>query len=214
MMLRILIADDHPLFREALRHTLETLPGHKALQEASSYDQLLELLNPELDLVLMDLRMPGVEGFSGLVEVRRAAPSVPVIIVSASEARETISLAMSYGASAFIPKSLPRPQIQEVVEVVLQGGEWWPAHLLTPHSPPGEPPPASENTIRSLRSLTPSELLVLEHLAQGKPNKIIASDIGIKEATVKAHITSIFRKLKVNNRTQALLMMKESNPLT
>lgn len=203
-MCKLLVADDHPLFRQAMQVAIEGLEageGHTVL-EASSIDEVQALLGEEgdLDLLLLDLRMPGMDGFAGLVELRRKFPSLPVVIVSAADEQATIREALALGAVGFIPKTLSRGEIRTALEQVLRGEIYLPATFTGPSE-------ADDGTSRAERiaSLTPQQLKVLKLVAQGKPNKIIAYELDIAETTVKAHITVILRKLGVFSRTQAVL---------
>lgn len=197
-----IVADDHPLFRNALRHTIETtMPGAQIL-EAGSLDEVLTAIDKagEVDLVLFDLKMPGSRGFSGLMYLRAQHPAQPVCVVSASEDAATVRCALALGASGFIPKSASTDCIGAAVATILAGGEWL---------PPGfarwdEPDPQSE-MMRRLRTLTPQQVRVLMMLSEGLLNKQIAFELGVSEATVKAHVSAILQKLQVENRTQAVL---------
>lgn len=204
-MCKLLVADDHPLFRQAMHVAIEGLESHEAhvVLEASSIDEVQAVLDDEedLDLVLLDLRMPGMDGFAGLVELRRKFPSLPVVIVSAAEEQAIIREAMALGAVGFIPKTLSRSEICRALERILRGETYVPATCAGPSD--GEDDGAGR--AERIASLTPQQLKVLKLVAQGKPNKIIAYELDIAETTVKAHITVILRKLGVFSRTQAVL---------
>ena len=211
-MFRALIADDHPLFRSALRQVIEGLFGEYKIFEASTLDEAREVIGGnadlDLDMILLDLQMPGSSGFSGLVTLRNAAPEVPIVVVSAATSSDTMHNAIRYGAAGFIPKSYSRDQIGEGMRCVMSGEVFLPSVAL-------EAEDVLAGVATKLRdrlaSLTQGELRVLELLAQGKSNKIIAYELSIKESTVKAHITSILRKLKVYSRTQAVIAARELN---
>jgi DNA-binding NarL/FixJ family response regulator len=164
----------------------------------------------ELDLILLDLHMPGCTGFSGLIALRNAAPSVPIIIVSASTSANVVNGAMTYGAMGFISKSLSRGEMQVAIEQVLSGDV---SVCLTEAERDSGIDPGRAGAVPRLdaqgTALTPGELRVLDLLAKGKSNKIIAYELGIRESTVKAHITAILRKLKVHSRTQAVLAAQD-----
>jgi DNA-binding NarL/FixJ family response regulator len=202
----VLIADDHPLFREALQVALgEALrEEQKTVLEASSMGEACELAaaHGDIDLVLMDLRMPGMEGMSGLLDFRRRFPALPLVVVSASDDRALIQEAVAFGASGYIPKSLGKGAIAQALRTILDGGCFVPEAA-------GQPPDDSASrrleVARRIAGLTPQQLKVLSLIAKGKPNKIIAYELGITEKTVKAHITVILRKLGVHSRTQAVL---------
>jgi DNA-binding NarL/FixJ family response regulator len=197
-----IVADDHPLFRNALGHTIgQAQPGARIL-EAGSLDEVLAAMDAagEVDLVLFDLKMPGSRGFSGLMYLRAQYPAQPVCVVSASEDPATIRSALALGASGFIPKSASTEAIAEAIAAILAGGEWLPPGLDLA----GEPDP-QEELMRRLKSLTPQQIRVLMMLSEGLLNKQIAFELGVSEATVKAHVSAILQKLEVENRTQAVL---------
>jgi DNA-binding NarL/FixJ family response regulator len=197
-----IVADDHPLFRNALGHTIgQAQPGARIL-EAGSLDEVLAAMDAagEVDLVLFDLKMPGSRGFSGLMYLRAQYPAQPVCVVSASEDPATIRSALALGASGFIPKSASTEAIAAAIAAILAGGEWLPPGLDLA----GEPDP-QEELMRRLKSLTPQQVRVLMMLSEGLLNKQIAFELGVSEATVKAHVSAILQKLEVENRTQAVL---------
>lgn len=205
----ILIADDHPLFRSALFQALSVgLSAEVRLTEAGSIDELQALLEQRntWDLVLLDLNMPGAHGFSGLVLLRSQFPHIPVIVVSAQEEAAVVRRARDFGASGFIPKSSSLETIQHSVQDVLDGDVCWPAQIneeVTPLS-------SEQETISAqLASLTPQQFRVLSMVCDGLLNKQIAYELNVSEATVKAHVTAIFRKLDVRTRTQAALALQQ-----
>ena len=204
----ILIADDHPLFRSALQQALNMGLGSDArLVEAASIAELEELLNTkrDWDLVLLDLNMPGAYGFSGLVLLRGQYPQIPVVMVSAQEEAAEVQRSRAFGASGFIPKSSPLETIQDAVRAVLDGDVWWPPQLAEATAMSEELRAASEG----LASLTPQQFRVLTMVCEGLLNKQIAYELNVSEATVKAHVTAIFRKLGVRTRTQAALLLQQ-----
>lgn len=204
----ILIADDHPLFRSALRQALTiTLGENLRLVEAESIVQLEERLTEksDWDLVLLDLNMPGAHGFSGLVLLRGQYPQIPVAMISAQEEAAVMARAREFGASGFIPKSSSLEQIQQAVTNILDGDESWPAQLEEGSAVSEEEKAASAG----LASLTPQQFRVLTMVCDGLLNKQIAYDLNVSEATVKAHVTAIFRKLNVRTRTQAALLLQQ-----
>lgn len=211
MMHTVLIADDHPLFREALRVALAQLfaDGACVIHEAGSVDRARITMREveDLDIVLLDLKMPGMDGFKGLIELRHEFPAVPVVIVSATEEPAVIRAAIAHGAAGFIPKSLDRGQIAEAMQAVLDGGTWVPDGVLQ-HAADGQADRQQE-LAQKVASLTAQQLKVLELVAQGKPNKVIAYELDIAETTVKAHITVVLRKLGVHSRTQAVLLARD-----
>lgn len=200
---RIIIADDHPLFRAALRQTIETQFGDALIEEAGDIETLTGLLdkNRECDLVLLDLAMPGVRGFSGLLLVRAQFPDIPVMIVSASDDQQTMSRSIDLGASGFLPKSTNADAIQASMKTVLDGGIWVPDGFTFDDAHAE----IAEYTKR-LSTLTPQQVRVLMMLSDGLMNKQIAYELSVSEATVKAHVSAILQKLNVDSRTQAVIV--------
>lgn len=204
----ILIADDHPLFRSALQQALTIGLGSEVrLCEAASIAELETLLNQaaDWDLVLLDLNMPGAYGFSGLVLLRGQYPQVPVVMISAQEDAAVVARSREFGASGFIPKSSSLETIQEAVRAVLDGDAWWPSNIQDVAHVSPEAKAASEG----LASLTPQQFRVLTMVCDGLLNKQIAYELNVSEATIKAHVTAIFRKLGVRTRTQAALLLQQ-----
>ncbi len=198
----VLIADDHPLFRAALRLAVErVLPGAQVI-EADSFERLqaVVMAAPDADLVLLDLRMPGVRGFSSLVWLRAEHPSVPVVMVSADEDASTIHRALDFGAAGFIPKSAGLEVLTAALTAVLDGQLW------IPPAATAAPDDANAQLARRVASLSPQQLRVLLQLAEGRLNKQIAYDFAVTEATIKAHVTAILRKLGLHGRTQAAVL--------
>ena len=203
-MSTILIADDHPLFREALRGAVQRILPQTTLHEADSVDALYALVeaHSDADLLLMDLNMPGAHGFSALVHLRALHPQLPVVVVSAREEPAVMRRALDHGALGFIPKSADSETIGIAVGQVLDGERWAPAAAASAPAMDRD----EEAVARRLRELTPQQFRVLQMLGEGRLNKQIAWDLGVSEATIKAHVTAVLRKLGVNNRTQAVLM--------
>jgi DNA-binding NarL/FixJ family response regulator len=204
----ILIADDHPLFRSALQQALMLgLGAGTRLVEAASIAELESCLadKQDWDLVLLDLNMPGAYGFSGLVLLRGQYPQVPVVMISAQEDVAVNARAREFGASGFIPKSSPLEVIQQAVRQVLDGDAWWPVQTEAAATVSAEAKAASAG----LASLTPQQFRVLTMVCDGLLNKQIAYELSVSEATVKAHVTAIFRKLGVRTRTQAALLLQQ-----
>lgn len=200
---RIIIADDHPLFRAALRQTIEAENGADCtIEEAGDLETLTSLLeqNRECDLVLLDLAMPGVRGFSGLLLVRAQYPEVPVMICSASDDGGTVRRSIDLGASGFLPKSVGPETIHTSIKTVLDGGIWVPDGFTFDE----EDSEIAEYTKR-LATLTPQQVRVLMMLSDGLMNKQIAYELSVSEATVKAHVSAILQKLNVDSRTQAVI---------
>ncbi len=200
----ILVADDHPLFREALKGAVARLLPQARLVESDSADALFASAEawPDADLLLMDLNMPGAQGFSALVHLRGIQPQLPIIVVSAREEAHVVRRALDHGAAGFIPKSSDPATIRAAISAVLDGGQWSPPQAE--HADGLAPEEA--DVAQRIRELTPQQFRVLGMLGTGLLNKQIAHALGVSEATVKAHMTAILRKLGANNRTQAVLM--------
>ena len=202
--MKLIIADDHPLFRDALRRAAEVLLPDAHILEADSVAALQTLLErePDTDLLLLDLHMPGATGFSGLVFVRAHHPSVPVIVVSGNEEPQVMKRAMAHGASAYIPKSSSTDRMREAIQAVLDGDTWLPPDV---NSADHRLSVDEADIARRVRELTPQQFRVLMMLADGLLNKQIAYELGVSEATIKAHMTAILKKLGASNRTQAVV---------
>lgn len=200
----ILIADDHPLFREALRGAVMRVLPTATIIEADGTDALFALAeqHPDADLLLLDLNMPGAQGFSALVHLRGSQPQLPVIMVSAREEAGVIRRALDHGASGFIPKSADATTIGQAIVNVLAGGTFAPTQATQATGVDRE----EAQIAQCVRELTPQQFRVLTMLGSGLLNKQIAYALGVSEATIKAHMTAILRKLGANNRTQAVLM--------
>lgn len=202
----IVIVDDHPLFRDALKQTLAAGFNDLKLSEAGSLDELSAIFSQgEVDMVLLDLAMPGVQGFSGLIYLRSVSPETPVVVVSANESPAIIRRCMGFGASGYIPKSLPIASIREAIAAVLRGELW---------VPPGADEASEDDTelaalSERLSTLTPQQVRVLMMLGEGLLNKQIAYQLSVSEATVKAHVSAILQKLHVESRTQAVIAVKK-----
>ncbi len=194
----IVVADDHPLVRDALRHALQQAIAGVRVLEAASLPEALALIGEvgPIDLVLLDLNMPGMDGFTGLAALRAAEPALPVAIVSATSDPAVMRRAIEIGAAGFLPKSAPLEVIAQAIRQILDGEIWLP--------PESEAAAADEIADRA-RELTPQQLKVLSMISQGLPNKQIAYALQVSEPTVKAHVTAILRKLGVNSRTQAVI---------
>ncbi|HCH4659627.1 TPA: response regulator transcription factor [Vibrio parahaemolyticus] len=204
----IIIADDHPLFRNALFQSVHMAVSGANLLEADSLDALLALLakEEEPDLVLLDLKMPGANGMSGLIHLRAEYPDLPIVVVSASEEPTVVSQVKSHGAGAFgfIPKSSDMRELVNALNQVLNGDPYFPEGLITNNA-------ACNDLAEKIAALTPQQYKVLGMLSDGLLNKQIAYELNVSEATIKAHMTAIFRKLGVKNRTQAVIMLTEMN---
>ncbi|TXH02539.1 MAG: response regulator transcription factor [Nevskiaceae bacterium] len=202
----LIIADDHPLFRAALREAVtQLLPGVRIV-EAASLDTLQQAVasHADADLILLDLHMPGAQGFSSLVYLRAQYPAIPVAVVSAAEEPAVIRRALDFGAAAYIPKSTPIERIGVALRTVLDGGVWLPEGVPDSSASDGET--RERELAQRVASLTPQQLRVLLMLADGRLNKQIAADLEVSEATIKAHMTAILRKLGLFRRTQAAVL--------
>ncbi|MGD9784608.1 MAG: response regulator [Hyphomicrobiaceae bacterium] len=204
---RLVIVDDHPLFRGALREALSASLDGSEIVEAGSMDELTgKLANGlEVDLILLDLTMPGVQGLSGLVFLRGQHPEVPVVVVSANDDPVTIRRCMDCGASGFVPKSQPVDEIRTAVRSVLDGNVWTPPGVDLSSDGDSE----SAGLLSRLSSLTPQQIRVLMMLGEGLLNKQIAYKLGVSEATIKAHVSAILQKLGVDSRTQAVIAVNK-----
>jgi DNA-binding NarL/FixJ family response regulator len=202
-----MVADDHPLFRGALKEALAGIGGSNSIVEAGDFETAKQHVtaNEDIDLVLLDLSMPGTSGLSGLISLHGIHPSVPIVIVSAHDDLPTIRRAMDLGASGFISKSASMEDIRAAVARVLSGDI---------AIPPGvdlgvEQDPEMSDLIRRLQALTPQQTRVLGMLAEGLLNKQIAYELNVSEATIKAHVSAILQKLGVDSRTQAVIQFSK-----
>ena len=204
MTTRVLIADDHPLFRAALVQTLADCLDDVAIIEAKDLPEVFAQLADvdDIDLVLLDLHMPGNQGLGGLAQIRCQHPAVAVVVVSANEDPVVIRRALDHGAAGFIPKSSDLSELSEALAAVFDCQEWVPKRLQRAVSEVVINDEGDDMAARVAR-LTPQQLRVLEMVAEGQLNKQIADQLGIQIRTVKAHMSEIFHKLKVRNRTQA-----------
>ena len=199
---RVVIVDDHPLFRNALKQALGSAFPSMKVDEAGSLDQVNALLerDSDYDLVCLDLKMPGVQGFSGLVYLRAQFPAVPIVVVSGSEEAPIVRRALDLGASGFIPKSTPAEAMRRAFELILSGEIYAPE--LGPASPQDK---EADDLAKRLATLTPQQVRVLMMLREGLLNKQIAYKLNVSEATIKAHVSAILQKLNVDSRTQAVI---------
>lgn len=200
---RMLIADDHPLFRGAMREAVSGLLEKVEIAEAGSFDEVADLLERggDVDLVLLDLRMPGARGFSGLMYLRAQYPGVPVMVVSANDDPAAIRRCMEFGASGFIPKTLGVEAMRVAISGVLNGGFWTPPDVDLRGGGDSE----TAELMSRMATLTPQQVRVLMMLSEGLLNKQIAFQLSVSEATVKAHVSAILQKLGVESRTQAVI---------
>lgn len=204
MSTRVLIADDHPLFRSALVQALSGAMNDVEVRQASDLPEALAVLEAEqpIDLVLLDLHMPGNQGLTGLAAIRCHFPAVAVVVVSANEDPMVIRRALDHGAAGFIPKSADLAELTEALTAVLDCRDWVPQRLLRAVAEADSEDPDQQLAER-IATLTPQQFRVLEMVADGALNKQIGDELNIQLRTVKAHMSEIFAKLGVRNRTQA-----------
>lgn len=202
-MTRVLIADDHPLFRDAVREVIARVRPEATCVEAATYEEVLAQTREDerFDLIVVDLMMPGGDELSQLARLRDRVPATPTIVISSRDDAMTIRSALRCGVAGYIPKSAPCAEMERAIGTVLAGGTYVP-DALAPHPAQDEAPDGDE-------PLTRRQYGVLEQLALGRSNRQIASHLGIEEITVKAHISAILRKLHVTNRVQAVVVSRE-----
>jgi DNA-binding NarL/FixJ family response regulator len=200
---KVLIADDHPLFRGALRQAVGSAAPDAAILEGGTFEEVTRALGSErdIDLVLLDLNMPGMQGFSGLAYVRSSHPEIPVLVVSGSDNAQVVRRCLDFGASGFLPKRETIETMRAAIRAVMDGGSWTPEDF--DHNQPEDRETA--DLVRRLATLTPQQVRVLMMLSEGKLNKQIAYELDVSEATVKAHVSAILTKLDVDSRTQAVI---------
>jgi DNA-binding NarL/FixJ family response regulator len=203
---KLVVIDDHPLFRGALKQSLSGAGLAAEILEAGTLEAAGHLLaaDPTIDLVLLDLAMPGAQGLSGLLYLRAQHPEIPVVIVSASEDARTIRRAIELGASGYVPKSQPVDTIRAAVRAVLAGEVWTPPDISL-----AQDDAETSDLIKRLAALTPQQVKVLTMLGEGLLNKQIAFKLGVSEATIKAHVSAILQKLGVDSRTQAVIAINK-----
>ena len=206
----LLVADDHPLFRAALRGAAAQAVDDLRVHEAASLDAVLALLEgePDIDLVLLDLHMPGNHGLAGLAAIRAQHPGVAVVVVSANDDPQVIRRALDHGAAGYLPKSSGLEDLREAIATVLACEQWLPPALRAPVARARSSTHDAQLASR-LASLSPQQFRVLVLVAQGLLNKQIADRLDVQERTVKAHLTAIFDRLGVRNRTQAGVVLRE-----
>jgi DNA-binding NarL/FixJ family response regulator len=206
---RFLIVDDHPLFREALHSAVEMAYPGVDIIHATDLKNAIELIAEEkdLDLVLLDLNIPDVQGFEGLLRIRGLYPRLPVVVVSGHEESRVIAETLSHGAAGFIPKSSRRAELTRAIQLVMEGNIYVPEQ----YAPEAEEPEDARRRqmITRLSTLTPQQMRVLQMLREGLLNKQIAHELQVGETTIKAHVSEILRKLSVYSRTQAVIEMSK-----
>jgi DNA-binding NarL/FixJ family response regulator len=200
---KLLVVDDHALIREGLRTTLRRLADDVDILEAANRAAALEsaALNPDLDLVLLDLNLPGEAGFSALEALRNQYPELPIVVLSGNDGREIVRGAIERGVLGFVPKSSSNEVMLSAIRLVLSGGVYLPPQILDMR-----PPASAEKGDRGAQlNLTQRELDVLALMLQGKSNKLISRELGLAEGTVKIHVTAVLKALRVTTRTQAVV---------
>ncbi len=209
VMLRVLMAEDHPLFRDALRGVLNRSLGAEDVVETGTVEELLALIETDdaFDLVMLDLFMPGAQGLSHLVSMRARMPDTPIIVFSSISDPKVVRQTITCGAAGFIPKSAPQEEISHALEVVMGGGIYLPQRFQAELDAAALRPRWEFDEERG--KLTGRQVAVLELVAAGKANKQIAYELGISEITVKTHVTAILRKLRVSSRGQAIVMFQK-----
>jgi DNA-binding NarL/FixJ family response regulator len=201
--MKVLIADDHPMVRDALARTVQQLGENIEVAQAADFDGLLALLDgAAADLALVDLQMPGMAGVAGVSQLRAAAPLLPLVVASGQDDAATIRAVLAAGAAGFVPKTSSSELLRQALQIVLAGGVFVPQQALA-DLPAAAPSPADTT------GLTPRQRDVLRGLLKGAPNKVIARDLGLTEGTVKIHIAAILRVLQVRNRTEAVVRARE-----
>jgi DNA-binding NarL/FixJ family response regulator len=213
--MKVLVVDDHAIVRQGLRAVLAQLGDGEAVEvlEASGYAEALDRIaaTPDLDLVLLDLRMPGVSGFVALADIEDRFPDVPVVIMTGDEEPELVREAFEHGALGFIPKSSPPPVILAALRLVLSGGTYVPPQIMAAARAPRTPPPpavktyAADPALATNLGLTPRQSDVLTLLLAGKSNKVISRDLNLAEGTVKNHVAAVLKALNVDTRVQAVI---------
>lgn len=214
MVMKILLVDDHALFRDGMRYVLQQLPEEVEIMEAGNFADGLKLAmqHPELDLALLDLNMPGSEGPISIRYFHQRYPHIPVVVVSGEEGRSHMEKVMNYGAMGFISKSSTAAVMLGALNLILSGGVYIPPQMLRQHGALDEKEPATLDR-RSLNTneygLTQRQMQVLAYLAAGLSNKEIAEAIHLAEGTVKIHVAAVYQILRVNNRMEAVRMAEK-----
>lgn len=205
---KFLIVDDHPLFREALSSAIRQAFEDAVVLEAGTLERAVELSkdNGDIDLLLLDLSLPGTTGFGGLLTLRTQFPKLPVVVVSGTASPRIVAEALSYGVVGFIPKSAPKAMLKDAILDTLDGSVFLPPDYQDVANAVGDGGTEQDDDLaQQMASLTPQQFRVLQMLSEGKLNKQIAYELNVGETTIKAHVSAILRKLKVYSRTQAVI---------
>jgi DNA-binding NarL/FixJ family response regulator len=202
------VADDHPLFRNAILEVIKHHYPNSVVNTSSNLDGTIHDLeqNPDTDLLLLDIHMPGSQDLFGLIMVREKFPAIPVVIISATDNHNTINRAIGHGACGYIPKSRSPHDIYQAIESILNGNRWVPEEVRNNLRPIAS---EEKELAAKVATLTPQQYRVLCYMREGWLNKQIGYEMGLTEATIKAHITVIFRKLGINNRTQTVISLNK-----
>lgn len=220
MPLKVLVIDDHPLVQEGVAAALESLGHDTNVWSARDAEQGMAMAaaHPDLDLVLLDLALPGMSGFGLIGRLHERFPSLPVVVLSALEDPENVRQTIQSGAMGFVPKSAPTRVLLEVLKQVLEGNVCVPDHLQSvsgfSNNAAGTATAEAAQPLPDISLLTQRQVEVLSRVCQGKTNKQIATELGLSEKTVKAHVTAIFKVLGVVNRTQAVLVARRVGLMT
>lgn len=208
-MARLLIVEDHPLFREALECAIRVALPDAEMREATSIDVAIGLLSspPSFDLILLDLSTPGTTGLSGVIRIRKTAPRTPILVVSAHQDPRLVAHVLALGVAGYISKSTSKQQLADAIKAVLRGEVHIDGSARCAGTRRGRLP--AQDLLKRLRELTPQQLRVLDLIRCGLLNKQIAYELGISETTVKVHVSEILRKLRVMSRTKAIIEMEK-----
>ena len=212
-MMTVLVADDHPLFREAIVGALRSMSDDIGIIESGSITEAFDQVagSPDLDLILLDLRMPGMSGVKGIRALRGRRPDVPIAVISALTDSLVIRECFDAGAIGYIPKSLPRAGIASAIQTILDGGSFTPCEqqVVTSGTTNDDATDIDESIRCRFELLTNQQRKVLELMAEGMANKRIAYAIGVQITTVKSHVSSLLQKLGVSSRTQAVILYEK-----
>ena len=205
-MTKFLIVEDHPLFSEALESAVCLAKPGAIILQATSLNEAIDTLSctPQIDLVLLDLSMPGTTGLSGILRIRKSFPKTPIVIVSGFEDFQIVQSVLALGVSGYIPKSTSRQELENAIREVLRGTIYLPRHFRNAATT-RRPKVDHRELLKKLNELTPQQLRVLDMVRRGLQNKQIAYELNISETTVKVHVSDILRKLNVSSRTNAIV---------
>ncbi len=208
----ILVIDDHPLYCDALASTLSKMFAAKTIRTATSLSDAMKIVSQRVspDLIMLDLNLPDVTGLSGFFKIKGKMPDVPVLVISAENSPDTVHALLSAGAAGFVPKDASHTVLKEALMEVSEGRRFLPQGYK-PSSRSADEEPSSLQIAQKIAALTPQQSRIMRLICDGKPNKQIAYELSLAEATVKAHITALLRRLGVHNRTQAAVLVNAAN---